>query len=348
MNTQPDADTHALPEDPNEGDAARANPASDPFDDRASRPGWSVGAAIVVWVTSVLAIIVVPALAVLVYLFVRSGATGAGGFGTATLGSDPNLLLVGIAATLPAHLLTFGLVWAVVSGAGRRPFWRAIGWGKLDARSAALWAAVAAIVWVLVRVVIAAIVHFTGAGKTSLDVLIETSPQARIVIAMLAVLTAPIVEELVYRGVLYPALRGALGVRRAILIVAGLFAAVHFQQYAENPGLIVGVTLLSVILTIVRERTNSLAPCFVIHIVFNLITAMLFLLYPNLGENAPKPPPASVTYTASSSPSCQNHWLQIQRFLRAAQNEHAVRLVAAHDRDAPEAVAPRRLSIIRA
>lgn len=299
VNIEPEADTSARRAYTSEAGDVRAGDEHDPRFDDARDPRWNVGAAIVVWVASVLAIIVVPLLALAIYYLTRSGVT-AETLAAAGLGSDPNALLVGIAATLPAHLLTFVIVWMVASGAGRRPFWRSISWGKLDLLSAALWTAAAAATWLAVQAVVGVIVRYTGAGDTAIDVLIKSSPEARIVIAALAVLSAPIVEELVYRGVLYPALRRALGIGWAISIVAGLFAAVHFQQYEANPGLIVGVTLLSVVLTIVRERTNSLAPCFVMHFVFNFITAVLLLLYPSIEENLPKPPPALVTYAAAS------------------------------------------------
>ena len=56
--------------------------------------------------------------------------------------------------------------------------------------------------------------------------------------AILAVATGPLVEELLYRGLLYAALQKALGMLWAVTIVSGLFAAVHVFQYYNNLGVI--------------------------------------------------------------------------------------------------------------
>jgi membrane protease YdiL (CAAX protease family) len=127
--------------------------------------------------------------------------------------------------------------------------------------------------------------------------LIESSFAARVVTAFLAVATAPLVEELIYRGMLYPAIARVLGSGVAIALVSLLFAAVHFLQYQNNLGVIGVITLVSVTLTTVRAYTRRLLPCFVIHLVFNGIQAVIFLLYPFLTkapEPTPQPAPADL------------------------------------------------------
>ena len=81
--------------------------------------------------------------------------------------------------------------------------------------------------------------------------------------------TAPLVEELVYRGVLFPALRRASNTAIALVVVSFLFASVHFFQYKNSPGTIAAILLLSFALTYVRAATGRVLPCVVIHFVFN-------------------------------------------------------------------------------
>ena len=50
-----------------------------------------------------------------------------------------------------------------------------------------------------------------GGGETEIDLLINSSFPARITLAFLAAATAPFVEEVIYRGVLYAALERAFG-----------------------------------------------------------------------------------------------------------------------------------------
>ncbi len=113
--------------------------------------------------------------------------------------------------------------------------------------------------------------------STVFETLIKSSQQARIWIALLAVFTAPIVEEVVYRGVVYSALRPRVGLNWAIALVTLLFSAVHFPQYWGAWGGLAGLTLLSLALTAVRASTRSIFPCIVIHTLNNLVAAIQIL-----------------------------------------------------------------------
>ena len=113
--------------------------------------------------------------------------------------------------------------------------------------------------------------------NTVFEMLLKSSTQARIWIALLAVFTAPVVEEFVYRGVLYSALLPRVGLNWAIAIVTLLFSAVHFPQYWGAWAGLAGLTLLSLALTLVRASTRSIFPCVVIHTLNNLVAAVQIL-----------------------------------------------------------------------
>jgi hypothetical protein len=122
---------------------------------------------------------------------------------------------------------------------------------------------------------------FGGQG-TALDRLVESSRSAALIIAFLAVATAPIVEESIYRGILYPALERTSGATVAIVLVTLLFAIPHVPQYWPNLGVIGSITLLSVALTVLRARTGRLLPCIVVHFVFNGVQSVIIVLDPFL------------------------------------------------------------------
>jgi len=103
-----------------------------------------------------------------------------------------------------------------------------------------------------------------------------------LIIAFLAVATAPLVEESIYRGILYPAIERTAGAKAAVILVTLLFAIPHVPQYWPNLGVISSITLLSVVLTLVRARTGRLLPCVVVHLVFNGIQSVIILLEPYL------------------------------------------------------------------
>lgn len=121
-----------------------------------------------------------------------------------------------------------------------------------------------------------------GGKETELERLLGSSRTAALIIAFLAVATAPIVEETIYRGILYPAVEGVAGSVPAVVIVTLMFVAPHIPQYWPNIAVISSITLLSVVLTVVRARTGRLVPCFVIHFVFNGIQSLLIVFEPYL------------------------------------------------------------------
>lgn len=96
----------------------------------------------------------------------------------------------------------------------------------------------------------------------------------RLLVLFVASVAAPIVEETMFRGMLYPALRSQLGVIGGILLSAAIFAAVHPTLPAGFlPILAVGAGLAAV-----REWRGSLVPGMVLHGVFNGLIALNILL----------------------------------------------------------------------
>jgi membrane protease YdiL (CAAX protease family) len=87
-----------------------------------------------------------------------------------------------------------------------------------------------------------------------------------------AVLVAPVAEEVCFRGLVYPALRGVLGVRGAIVLASFAFAIVH------QPTVWVPMAILGAFLAWLVETTRSLAPVIAAHMAFNFYNvAMLFV-----------------------------------------------------------------------
>jgi CAAX protease family protein len=247
-------------------------------------PPWGVLQSLIIWVVSIMMLLVIPLLLIIPYVVHRILTDGS----TERLAGDPNLIFLSILGVLPAHALTFLLVWYVVTSRGRRPFWETLGWSwpadfgpwKTVGLAVVLFAGG----WL--------ITHFLGGAETQLDQIIKSSYRARFVTAFLAAVTGPFVEELIYRGVLYPALQRALGVLGAVIAVSILFTGVHVVQYYNNFGVIAVIAVLSVALTLVRARTGRLLPSYVIHLVFNGVQALFLVLQPFIEKTQLAPVPA--------------------------------------------------------
>ena len=250
-----------------------------------NNPPWGSLVGLGTWLASVAFLFFVPVVTVLPYLVYRA-TTGATGGRPEVLMQDKNFIFFSVLGVIPAHLLTFALAWLIVTKAGRYPFWKTLGWEW--PRNFGPWKSIAVAVALLGVGFL--ITYLVGGKKTELDELINSSYRTRVTTALLAATTGPLVEEVVYRGVLYSALQRALGVIAGIVIVSIMFAGVHVFQYRNNIGVIAVITLLSVTLTFVRAYTGRLLPSYIIHFVFNGIQSVLLVVQPFF-EKSEQPSP---------------------------------------------------------
>jgi len=247
------------------------------------------------WIASV-ALLFLPQIIAIPYLAVHYQGTRP----TAEmLLTDKTLILILVSGVLPAHLITLLLVWAVATHFGRFSAIETLGlmWNGRWRLAQSVGLA-----FILYGAAFLLTLAFGGQG-TALDRLVESSRAAALIIAFLAVATAPIVEESIYRGILYPALERTAGSTVAVIMVTLLFAVPHVPQYWPNIGVIASITLLSVALTVVRARTGRLLPCIVVHFVFNGIQSIIIVADPflraALESMRHKPPPGSITQLLS-------------------------------------------------
>lgn len=237
--------------------------------------------AIGTWFMSILLLVLVPVVAVLpyiAYIWRTRGLLRPEAFAT-----DKGLLFFSILGIVPAHVLTFLIVWLVVTEWRKRPFWRTVGFSWPGSVRPLAGIGGCILIALALFAAGAVVTNFWGGSKTDLDLLVESSLAARFATAFVAVFTAPLVEELIYRGVLYTAIERALGRAVGIGAVSLLFAGVHAYQYRNNVAVIVVITLLSFTLTSMRAFTGKLLPSFVIHLIFNGIQSVVIVLAPFFG-----------------------------------------------------------------
>jgi membrane protease YdiL (CAAX protease family) len=239
-------------------------------------PWWGAVKAGTVWLSSVIILLFVPLILALPYAIYR--ITAGGPVSQEALVKDPTLILLSVVGILPAHVLTFAVGWMFVTGGGKYPFWKTIGFEWPQNTSPLIGNLLSLLAALILLAVAWAATTLYGGGKTDLDLLIESSLPARFVLAFAAVATAPLVEEVIYRGVLYTALERATGKIIAVFAVSFLFAGVHVWQYWNNIAVIIVITVLSFTLTACRAVTGKVLPSFIIHLIFNGIQSILIVL----------------------------------------------------------------------
>jgi uncharacterized protein len=248
-------------------------PAIDP-----DNPSWGLGLAALTWFLSVALLFLVPQIISLPYLIYHYEDTRA--LTREILLADKQFIFLSLLGVILVHILTIALVWAVVTRLGRYPFWGVIGWSWPPRFG--FWTSAG--LGVVLFAVGGLIAWRFGGEPTDIDKIVLSSRLNACTTAFLATVTAPLVEELVYRGVIFAAVRRAIGMVGSVLIVMGLFTVVHVYQYWPNLGVLAAILLLSFMITLVRARTGRLLPCYVIHLVFNGIQSLIIVFTPYLPD----------------------------------------------------------------
>ena len=104
------------------------------------------------------------------------------------------------------------------------------------------------------------------------------TPLAALMTGILAVSFGPLMEELFFRGFLYPVVARRFGVAIGVLTTSVGFGLIHAAQLGFAWGLVLIIFLVGLVLTIVRAKTGSVAASFVVHVAYNstLVTLGLF------------------------------------------------------------------------
>jgi hypothetical protein len=150
--------------------------------------------------------------------------------------------------------------------------WRTLGFRPADAKGLMLGIAV-----VLTGIAVSALYDWiltqTGAeSPSSLPSEFVGTWYNWAILGLFAVVVAPIVEELFFRGFMLPGINKRYGYSWGVFISALLFALAHLQ-----PGSLVPIFILGLLLAWLYNKTKSIWPCIFAHFVYNSI-ALVFMI----------------------------------------------------------------------
>jgi uncharacterized protein len=190
------------------------------------------------------------------------------------LGEIARIPLVVVAGQSLAYLLILAYMYVLVTRERARPdFLAAIHWNWPS--SSAL--AICLMAGILLSVSLQILAHFLPIPK---DLPIDTffrTPAEAWALGLLSITLAPLMEELFFRGFLYPVLARGLGLPLAVFLTALAFAALHGSQLMFSWGPVLVIFLVGLVLTLVRAKTNSVAAGVIIHTAYNgTITVAMF------------------------------------------------------------------------
>ena len=100
-----------------------------------------------------------------------------------------------------------------------------------------------------------------------------SSSSAMWIFAIFGVGVAPLFEEIIFRGFLFKVLWEMRGAKVAVPVTAFLFALLHVPQLWGSWAGVALIFVVGYILSLIRDRSNSLIPSLIMHTAYN---AMLF------------------------------------------------------------------------
>lgn len=150
-----------------------------------------------------------------------------------------------------------------VRGKHHTPFWRAIRWNWPEST----WKFLALGVGLLFG--LSLLESLLPMPKDTPFEHLFDRPLDAYLLSIIAVTIGPLMEELFFRGFLYPVLARRVGVTGGILITAVPFALLHLQQYGWAWAAVFVIFLVGVVCGVVRAVTKSVGASFLVHAGYN-------------------------------------------------------------------------------
>jgi len=186
---------------------------------------------------------------------------------------DPDLVVIGLLAQTIGYLLVVAYMHFLVEVRYRAAFWEAVKWRWPKGAGAAAF--------LLGGVALAICVQVASAWlpiPKSLPIQeLLKEPSNAWLLAAFGILVAPFVEEMFFRGFLYPVL-ARWNVGLAVVLTALAFTAIHGPQLAIHWAPLLLLFSVSLVFTLARVQSGSVAMPFLMHVGYNsTLFAVLFL-----------------------------------------------------------------------
>jgi uncharacterized protein len=161
----------------------------------------------------------------------------------------------------------------------RAPFWGTIGWRPL--RTPISRGGTVAVL-ICVGVFLAAVVTVASNAAPPKEVLpiekLLVFPPTAILFMLTAVLVAPVVEETIFRGYLYPVAARSVGVIWGIVLTGTLFGLLHSLQLWGGWWQIALLIVVGIVFTTARAITKSVVASWILHISYNSIQVVVMAI----------------------------------------------------------------------
>lgn len=186
-------------------------------------------------------------------------------------------------ALLAQALLFFallGYLFAQIRVRFGAPFWRTIGWRPLETGRrprALVYLGIFGAGFVFATVIEIA----SGLVGTKTKLPIEKLFQDRvaaILFMLMAVLVAPVIEETIFRGYIYPVVARRFGVAAGVVGTGIVFGLLHAPQLWGGWGQVVLLVIVGIVFTYARAVTGTVVASYLLHLSYNSFVSLAFFI----------------------------------------------------------------------
>ena len=178
------------------------------------------------------------------------------------------------------YAVLFFFLYVTLSILRGHPFWQILGWRKIQPRAGELPRN--PLVYFLAGCGLSLFVAILSSQmKTPENVPMEELFKHRetaLMFMALAVLVAPLVEETLFRGYLYPLFARSFGIAPGIILTGVCFGAMHGAQLGWTWSLVSMLILVGIVFTIVRARTGSVFASYLMHLGYNSLISFFAII----------------------------------------------------------------------
>lgn len=167
------------------------------------------------------------------------------------------------------YMVILGFMAFLVWVRHRTPLFQAVHWNAPN-RTRAMYALLIGVALAIVSVIAETVLNRWIPKSLPIAEFFKDRPSA-LLLAVFAVLAAPFMEEMFFRGFLYPAVARWIGPVLSILVTASLFTLLHGSQLGYSWAALLPIFFVGAVLTVTRAVTKSVATCVIVHMAYNFV-----------------------------------------------------------------------------
>ena len=159
-------------------------------------------------------------------------------------------------------------------------FWRTIGWRPFTPRHIPKAMAYLSLIgggFLLSMFVQFASNFFQPKGKLPIETFFQDRGSA-LLLMLMSVLLAPVLEETIFRGFIYPVIARSFGIVASVLATGTLFGLLHAAQLWGGWTQIGLLIIVGIIFTYVRATTRTVLASYLLHVSYNSFLFLAFLI----------------------------------------------------------------------